>query len=153
MKIYTLHKKQRLPISKKEAWNFLSDPKNLSVITPPEMKMTIIAGAERPMYAGQLLEYSVSPLPGFKTKWVSEITQFVDGDYFVDIQLYGPYALWHHKHFINEIKGGVELEDLIHYKVPLGWLGQLAHPILVRPKLEAIFDYRKQQLEQQFGTF
>lgn len=153
MKIYTLHKKQRLPISKKEAWNFLSDPKNLSVITPPEMKMTIIAGAERPMYAGQLLEYSVSPLPGFKTKWVSEITQFVDGDYFVDIQLYGPYALWHHKHFINEIKGGVELEDLIHYKVPLGWLGQLGHPILVRPKLEAIFDYRKQQLEQQFGTF
>ncbi|WP_115463134.1 SRPBCC family protein [Winogradskyella aurantiaca] len=150
MKIYTLHKKQQLPISKQEAWDFLSNPKNLSVITPPEMKMTIVSGAERPMYAGQLLEYSISPLPGFKTKWVSEITQYVEGDYFVDIQLYGPYALWHHKHFINEIKNGVELEDLIHYKVPLGWLGQLAHPILVGPKLEAIFDYRRQQLEQHF---
>ena len=152
MKVYTIHKKQRLPISKQEAWNFLSDPKNLSVITPPEMKMTIISGAERPMYAGQLLEYSVSPLPGFKTKWISEITQYVEDDYFVDIQLYGPYALWHHKHFINEIENGVELEDLIHYKVPLGWLGQLVHPVLVKPKLEAIFDYRKQQLEQLFGT-
>lgn len=152
MKIYKLHKKQRLPISKEVAWDFLSDPKNLSVITPPEMKMTIVDRTERAMYAGQLLEYSVSPLPGFKTKWVSEITQFVEGDYFVDVQLYGPYALWHHKHFINSIEGGVELEDLIHYKVPLGRLGQLVHPWLIKPRLEAIFNYRKQQLESRFGS-
>jgi ligand-binding SRPBCC domain-containing protein len=151
MKIYTLHKTQRLPISTKEAWEFLSNPANLSVITPPDMKMTILSGADRAMYAGQLLEYSVSPLPGFKTKWVSEITQFKVGEYFVDVQLYGPYALWHHKHFIHEVEGGVELEDLIHYKVPFGWLGQLVHPLLVKPKLEAIFNHRKQQLEQRFG--
>ena len=116
------------------------------------MKMTILRGAEKPMYAGQLLEYSVSPLPGFKTKWVSEITQYVEGEYFVDIQLYGPYALWHHKHFINEVPGGVELEDLIDYKIPLGWLGQMVQPYLVKPKLEEIFEYRRQQLEQQFGV-
>jgi len=152
MKLYTLHKKQQLPITKEDAWEFLSNPNNLSVITPPEMKMTILSGADRPMYAGQLLEYSVSPLPGFKTKWVSEITQLVEGDYFVDVQLYGPYALWHHKHFIHEVKGGVELEDLIHYKVPFGWLGQLVHPLVVKPKLEGIFNHRKQQLEARFGT-
>ena len=152
MKIYSLHKKQKLPITKKEAWEFLSNPNNLAVITPPQMKMTILSGAERPMYAGQLLEYSVSPLPGMKTTWISEITQFVEGDYFVDIQLYGPYALWHHKHFINSIDNGVELEDIIHYKLPLGWLGQLAHPLVVQPKLESIFKYRREQLEARFGT-
>ena len=152
MKIYSLHKKQKLPITKKEAWEFLSNPNNLAVITPPQMKMTILSGAERPMYAGQLLEYSVSPLPGMKTTWISEITQFVEGDYFVDIQLYGPYALWHHKHFINSIENGVELEDIIHYKLPLGWLGQLAHPLVVQPKLESIFKYRREQLEARFGT-
>jgi ligand-binding SRPBCC domain-containing protein len=95
----------------------------------------------------------VTPLPGFKTKWVSEITQFKDRDYFVDVQLYGPYSFWHHKHFIRAIEGGVEMEDFIHYKVPLGWLGQLVHPIIVKPKLENVFNFRKTQLEAIFGVY
>ena len=113
--------------------------------------MKIISGAEKQMYAGQVIQYSVTPLPGFKTKWVSEITQFQDKKYFIDLQLYGPYAFWHHKHFIKEIDGGVEMEDIIDYKVPFGLLGQLVHPILVKPKLESIFKYRTKQLETIFG--
>lgn len=153
MKIYTLHKTQKLPISKEQAWEFLSNPKNLSTLTPPKMNFTIVSGADRPMYAGQVIQYSVTPLLGIKSKWVSEITHFVKGEYFVDLQLYGPYAFWHHKHFINPIVGGVEMEDVIDYKVPLGWLGQLMHPILVKPKLDEIFNFRKQKLEELFGTY
>lgn len=153
MKIYTLHKTQKLPISLDEAWAFLCDPSNLSKLTPSEMNMTIISGADRPMYAGQVLQYSVTPLPGFKTKWVSEITQYEHKKYFVDDQLYGPYAFWHHKHFVHEIDGGVEMEDIIDYKVPFGILGQFVHPFLVRPKLDAIFNYRKEQMETMFGKF
>jgi ligand-binding SRPBCC domain-containing protein len=153
MKIYTLHKKQKLPISLETAWEFLCNPANLSKLTPSEMNMKIISGADRPMYAGQVLQYSVTPVVGIKTKWVSEITQFEDKKYFVDLQLYGPYAFWHHKHFIHEIDGGVEMEDIIDYKVPLGFLGQLVHPILVKPKLEEIFNYRKTQLEALFGSY
>ena len=117
------------------------------------MNMKIISMEDRPIYAGQVLQYSVTPLPGFKTKWVSEITQFKDRDYFVDVQLYGPYSFWHHKHFIRAIEGGVEMEDLIHYKVPLGWLGQLVQPIIVKPKLEDVFNFRKTQLEAIFGVY
>lgn len=153
MKLYTLHKTQRLPIDMATAWDFLSNPKNLSKLTPPEMQMTIISGADRPMYAGQVLQYSVTPLPGFKTKWVSEITQYDEGRYFVDVQLYGPYAFWHHKHFIHKIDGGVEMEDIIDYKVPFGILGQWVHPFLVKPKLDAIFQFRKEQMEAIFGNY
>lgn len=153
MKIYTLHKTQRLPISRAKSWEFLSNPKNLSLLTPPKMKFTIVSGADRPMYAGQVIQYSVSPLPGITSKWVSEITHFEEGNYFVDLQLYGPYAFWHHKHFIHEIEGGVEMEDIIDYKVPLGWLGQLVHPLIVKPKLDEIFAYRKAKLEELFGTY
>ncbi len=153
MRIYTLHKTQKLPISLDEAWQFLCDPTNLSKLTPPEMNMTIISGADRPMYAGQVLQYSVTPLPGFKTKWVSEITQYKEKKYFVDDQLYGPYAFWHHKHFVHEIEGGVLLEDLINYKVPFGILGQMVHPLLVKPKLESIFQFRKNQMEALFGVY
>ncbi|WP_445747881.1 SRPBCC family protein [Polaribacter sp.] len=151
MKIYTVHKKQQLPITVDEAWKFLSNPRNLKIITPSYMSFDIISGAEKPMFAGQIIQYLVTPILGIKTKWVSEITHFQEKKYFVDVQLYGPYALWHHKHFIHEIEGGIELEDIIDYKVPLGILGQMVHPFLVKPKLEEIFQYRQQKMTEIFG--
>lgn len=151
MKIYTKKSTQKLPISLDEAWDFLSDPRNLKTITPDYMSFNIISGAERKMYAGQIIQYIVTPLLGIKAKWVSEITQVVDKEYFIDEQRFGPYAFWHHKHFVKEIEGGVEMEDIIDYKVPLGILGQLVHPILVKPKLEEIFEYRRKKLIELFG--
>jgi ligand-binding SRPBCC domain-containing protein len=153
MKIYTLHKKQQLPISLDRAWEFLSNPKNLKVITPDYMSFHIVSHIDRPLYTGQIIQYIVTPLLGIKTQWVSEITHIEEKKYFVDEQMYGPYALWHHKHFVKEIPGGVELEDIIDYKVPLGLLGQLVHPFLVKPKLEEIFNYRQEKLLELFGEF
>ncbi len=153
MKIYTLHKKQKLPISVETAWGFLSDPKNLKIITPNYMGFNILSGADRPMYAGQIIQYIVTPAFGIKTKWVTEITHVIDKKYFVDEQRFGPYALWHHKHFIKEIRDGVEMEDIIHYKIPFGILGRIIHPFLVKPKLEEIFNHRTKKLEELFGAF
>lgn len=153
MKIYTLHKKQNLPITIEQAWDFLSDPRNLKTITPDYMSFNIISGAEKPMFAGQIIQYIVTPVLGIKTKWVTEITHVVDKHYFVDEQRFGPYALWHHKHFIKEVDGGVEMEDIIDYKVPFGILGQWVHPFLVKPKLNEIFKYRTKKLEELFGKY
>ena len=152
MKLYQLHAKQGLPISKTQAWDFLSDPKNLAVITPEHMGFKIISGADRPMFAGQIIQYVVSPFPGFTTKWVSEITNVTAGEYFVDEQRFGPYALWHHKHFIREIEGGVEMEDIIDYKIPFGLLGQWMQPFLVKKQLQQIFAFREAKLEKLFGS-
>ena len=151
MKIYTFHRKQKLPISVEKAWEFLSNPANLKTITPEYMSFDILSGNEKPMYAGQIIQYIVTPILGIKTKWVTEITHVKKNEYFVDEQRFGPYALWHHKHFINEIEGGVEMEDIIDYKIPMGLLGQLAQPILVKPKLEEIFAYRQTKLIELFG--
>lgn len=153
MKIYTFHRKQNLPISIEKAWAFLSSPKNLKTITPDYMSFDILSGAEKPMFAGQIIQYIVTPILGIKTKWVTEITHVKENEYFVDEQRFGPYALWHHKHFIKEIDGGVEMEDIIDYKVPMGILGQLVHPILVKPKLEEIFKYRQKKLIELFGEY
>lgn len=145
MKIYTLHKKQNLPINMQQAWDFLSDPKNLKTISPDYMGFNILCGADRPMYAGQIIQYIVKPVFGIKTKWVTEITHVIDKHYFVDEQRFGPYKFWHHKHFIKEIANGIEMEDIIDYKIPFGILGQLVHPIIVKPKLEEIFNYRSKK--------
>jgi|TARA_B110000285_G_scaffold235585_1_gene318319 ligand-binding SRPBCC domain-containing protein len=153
MKIYRLKTVQNLPISQKEAWDFLSDPKNLKRITPDYMGFKIIEGAAEKMYAGQILQYIVTPVLNIPTKWVTEITHVDEGNYFVDEQRFGPYSLWHHKHFINPIKNGVEMIDIIDYKIPLGILGQLAHPIIVAPKLKEIFEYREKALINLFGKY
>ena len=153
MKIYTLHSKQNLPTSVDEAWQFLSDPKNLKTITPDYMSFDILSGGDRPMFPGQIIQYSVTPIFGIKTKWVTEITHVEDKKYFVDEQRYGPYDMWHHKHFIKEIPGGVEMEDVIDYKLPMAILGQLLHPIIVKPKLDEIFEYRRKKLIELFGDY
>ena len=153
MKLYRLHTIQDLPISKDQAWDFLSDPKNLKTITPDYMGFNILSGADHKMFPGQIIQYIVTPVAGIPTKWVTEITHVKEGEYFVDEQRFGPYALWHHKHFIESIPGGVRMEDIVDYKLPFGVLGQLVHPILVKPKLKEIFEYRKQKLIELFGTY
>ncbi len=153
MKIYTLKAKQNLPISIEKAWEFLSNPKNLKTITPDYMGFEILSGADRKMYPGQIIQYVVTPVAGIKNKWVTEITHVAHKQYFVDEQRFGPYSLWHHKHFLKEIPGGVEMEDIIDYKIPFGILGQIIHPILVKPKLKEIFQYREKKLIELFGNF
>lgn len=153
MKLYRLHTIQDLPISKDQAWDFLSDPKNLKTITPDYMGFNILSGVDRKMFPGQIIQYIVTPVAGIPTKWVTEITHVKEGEYFVDEQRFGPYALWHHKHFIESIPCGVRMEDIVDYKLPFGVLGQLVHPILVKPKLKEIFKYRKQKLIELFGTY
>ena len=64
MKVYQIHSKQVLPISMEAAWEFLSDPKNLELITPPDMKFTILGDLHgRKTYAGQIINYRISSIP------------------------------------------------------------------------------------------
>jgi len=153
MKLYTFKATQKLPVSLENAWDFIADPKNLATITPPEMGFVTLSGDERKMHPGQIIHYTVTPLLGIKMQWVTEITHVDDKKFFVDEQRYGPYAFWHHKHFLREIPGGVEMEDIVHYKLPLGILGQMAHPFLVKPQLEKIFEFRRKKLIELFGEF
>ena len=153
MKIYRLEKVQHLPITKEKAWDFLSDPKNLKTITPDYMGFKILSGDAPNMYAGQIIQYIVTPIFNIPLKWVTEITHVKEGEYFVDEQRFGPYSLWHHKHFLKSIKNGVEMIDIVDYKIPFGFLGRLIHPLLVRPKLNEIFEYRRTALINLFGNY
>lgn len=144
---------QSLPVSLETIWQFLTDPHNLEVLTPPEMGMVTLSQHLQPIYPGQIITYHISPILNLKMSWVTEITQVRDLKYFVDEQRFGPYKFWHHQHLITEIDGGVELTDIIHYKMPLGFIGRMVHPFLVEPKLNDLFKYRKQQLILRFGEF
>lgn len=150
MSISKLHKKQFIPISIEEAWEFLSNPNNLKDITPPEMGFEVTSEIPSKMYAGMIITYKVRPMLGIPVSWVTEITHVDEPYYFVDEQRFGPYSFWHHSHFIKPVDGGVEMEDIVYYKLPFGILGRLVEPFLVKPRLEQIFNFRWNVLEKRY---
>ncbi len=150
--LYTLETRQLLKTDIDTAWAFMSSPKNLATITPEYMNFEILTDIkDQNMYPGQLIEYYVRPLLGIKIHWTTEITHVVHHAYFVDEQRKGPYSLWHHKHFLKETTEGVEMYDLVHYELPFGIIGRLAHILFIKNQLKAVFDYRYKALEQLFN--
>lgn len=148
--MHQIRVQQFLPITKEKAWEFLSDPSNLKVITPSYMGFKILSGADKKAYPGQIIQYTVSPLLGIPMRWVTELTHVVPGSYFVDEQRFGPYAFWHHKHFIHTTENGVKMEDIVDYKLPMGVIGKIIHWIYVKRKLKQIFSYREDKLKELF---
>lgn len=151
MKVYRLHKSIKLPMSLKEGWEFFSDPRNLNKITPPSMGFEIKNKVPRFMYAGMIIIYKVKAFLGIPLTWVTEITHMEEPGFFVDEQRFGPYKFWHHQHILTEVSGGIEVEDIVHYAVPVPILGRLVNLLLVRPKLKKIFEYREKELQRQVG--
>ena len=144
MKIYRLQKTQFLPISLDKAWDFFSSPANLKKITPEYMGFEITSEVnDKKMYPGQIITYIVTPVLNIPLSWATEITHVVDKKYFVDEQRFGPYSLWHHQHWFETKDGGVEMTDIVHYALPLGFLGRIANSLFVKSKLQEIFDYRE----------
>lgn len=152
MKIYRLEKKQFLPISIDKAWDFFSSPVNLKKITPEYMGFEITSDlGNGKMYPGQIITYIVTPVLGIPLNWCTEITHVQDKRYFVDEQRFGPYSLWHHQHWFEQVEGGVLMTDVVHYALPLGFLGRIAHTLFVRSKLNEIFDYREKVVGKFLG--
>ena len=151
-KVYKFKTVQFIPCSLQAAWQYFSNPANLQAITPASMGFKVISEDNSPvMYAGQLIEYKVRPLLGIPVYWMTEITHVEQDKFFVDEQRFGPYSLWHHQHHFKEVPGGVEMTDIVHYKIPFWFLGDLANGWLVKGKLKEIFDYRFKKVTEIFG--
>ncbi|MBI1343260.1 MAG: hypothetical protein GC171_10030 [Terrimonas sp.] len=154
MAVYALQTRQQIPVPLDEAWDFFSNPANLQTITPAKMGFRVISKYHGDtMYPGQIIEYTVKPLMGIPLYWMTEITHVRDQRFFVDEQRFGPYSLWHHQHHFKAIEGGVEMTDIVHYKIPLWWLGDLANSLFVKKQLKDIFDYRYKKVEELFGKW
>lgn len=152
-KVYSFKTIQFIPTNLNTAWDFFSNPNNLKDITPTNLGFKVISKFQGDaMYAGQIIEYTVSPVLGIPLYWMTEITHVEDKKYFVDEQRFGPYSMWHHQHHFRETNGGVEMTDIVHYKVPFWFLGDIANGLFVRRQLKAIFDYRYKKVEEMFVT-
>jgi len=153
MAFYQFKREQQINSTIEEVWKFMSSPKNLKRITPDAMGFDILTSdLPEEIYPGMIISYKVRPLFGIPTTWVTEITHVVPQKYFVDEQRVGPYSLWHHQHIIEAVSEGVLMTDIVSYRPPLGPLGSIANTLVIRKKLEQIFNYRKKALEEIFPS-
>ncbi|MBP6455458.1 MAG: SRPBCC family protein [Chitinophagaceae bacterium] len=153
MPIHQVQYQQLIKTDLATLWNFISSPKNLKEITPKEMNFIITSPFfKEKMYAGMIINYKVSPVLGIKLNWCTEITNVQENEYFVDEQRFGPYALWHHQHHFQETENGILMTDIVNYKLPFGFLGNLFGGSFVKKKLKEIFDFRFQRMEELFNT-
>ena len=135
------------------AWDFFSSAKNLALITPPELDFKILTDLNgEEIYEGMLINYTVKPLLGIPLRWETEICKVQKPFFFTDRQLKGPYKLWEHTHSYIPMNGGVMMKDEVKYQLPLGFLGDIAHAVIVRKKVENIFTFRRDVLKSIFQS-
>jgi ligand-binding SRPBCC domain-containing protein len=144
MKIYELRTEITIKAPLEQVWFFFSEPKNLQRITPPYMGFQIVKCPDvETIFNGMIIEYMVRPILNLPFKWVTEIKEVQPLVSFTDIQLKGPYALWHHSHSFEKMNGYTKMRDTVKYAMPLGILGSIAHRLFVKKQLEEIFKYRE----------
>ena len=151
MRIHTLEQQQLLPITAEQAWEFFSSPANLNEITPADLGFEITSPLAARMFEGQIITYRVKIAPAVWLAWVTEIKAVCEGRSFIDEQRFGPYKFWHHRHEFEPVAGGVLMRDTVHYALPFGLLGSLAHRLFVRRKLTWIFAFRREILARRFA--
>jgi ligand-binding SRPBCC domain-containing protein len=148
---YAFVRKQYIPRPLEEVFAFFAKPENLSLLTPRELGFQIITPSPIEMRRGALIDYTIR-LFGLRKRWTTRITSFHPPYQFVDEQLRGPYASWHHTHLFTASGQGTLITDTIEYSLAYGWLGEAAHNLVVQKQLEGIFRYRELAIERIFGT-
>ena len=144
---FTLHAEIWLPRPISEVFPFFSEARNLQELTPPWLNFEVLTPPPIVMRTGLLIDYRIK-IHGIPIKWRTEIVEWNPPHSFVDVQLSGPYTLWHHTHTFTERNGGTFCVDHVRYR-PRG--GALANWLFVRADVERIFHYRQAQLRERFG--
>jgi len=146
MKEFTFQAEQWLPRPREEVFAFFGDARNLETITPPWLRFEVLTPPPIKMRPGTLIDYRIR-VHGIPTGWRTEIVEWNPPHRFVDVQLRGPYTLWHHTHTFEERDGGTICRDLARYR-PRG--GRLVNWLFVRRDVERIFAFRSEKLTQMF---
>jgi ligand-binding SRPBCC domain-containing protein len=141
VRAHLLERTQCVPLTPARTFELFADAHNLERITPPWLGFRVITAGPIEMAAGTLIDYRLR-LHGVPVRWRTRIEVWEPGRRFVDIQLRGPYRLWHHTHSFEAVEGGTLVRDRVRYALPLGPFGALARLAFVRRDLERIFDHR-----------
>jgi ligand-binding SRPBCC domain-containing protein len=143
--IHVLERTLTLAQPRERVFGFFSDAFNLERITPPELHFRVTTPAPIALQRDTRIRYRLR-LYGIPFGWETRIALWDPPQRFVDVQARGPYRLWIHRHeFGLAPDDGTRVRDRVEYALPLGRLGELAHP-LVRRQLDRIFAFREHRI-------
>ena len=148
MAIHTLRREQVVDAPPDAVFAVFADPLKLEAITPPLLRFAVITPPPIAMGVGTFIQYRLR-VHGVPVRWDTLIQAWEPPHRFVDVQVHGPYRLWHHTHELSPLDGDRTLmRDTVRYALGFGALGALAHRMIVRRDLETIFAYRAQRVPQ-----
>lgn len=133
-----------------EVFEFFNTPKNLGKITPPFMNFSLLTPEPIVMKEGAVFDYSIR-IFGLPVRWQSLICDYNPPYSFTDIQLKGPHDYWHHQHIFKQVDDGVLITDIVHMRMPLGFLGSIAYYALAKHLNTAMFEHRKKIVASVFS--
>lgn len=153
VRLHRVEERQFLPgTTLEEAWGFFANPRNLPVVSPPELGLRVTSNPPQRVYPGLILTYRIDLAPRLHRQWVIEVTQVREGRLLVDEQRFGPFRMWHHEHHLAALEGGVEVSDIMIYAMPFDPLGSLVDALWLRRRLRRAFAFRRRVLSQRFGA-
>jgi ligand-binding SRPBCC domain-containing protein len=144
MRIHVLRREQRLPRTPEDVFPLFAAARNLEAITPPLLRFRVVTPEPIDLRVGAFIQYRLR-IHGVPVAWHTIIRDWSPPHRFVDVQVRGPYALWHHTHTFEAIDGGAStlMRDTVRYAVGFGPLGQLAARAFVHRDVRAIFAFRR----------
>src|SRR3954469_16551040 len=95
--VHELRREQRLEAPPAVVFPFFADARNLEAITPPLLRFRLLTPEPIAMGVGTFLQYALR-LHGGRVRWDTLIKEGDPPHRFVDVQVRGPYRLWHHTH-------------------------------------------------------
>ena len=133
-----------------QTWWFFSTPDNLPLITPPWLGFTSVRAG--PIEQDSVLDYTIRWM-GIWVKWRTRIIDFSPPRQFIDLQIKGPYALWHHQHTFTPSPDGVGVicTDRVIYSLPVPLVRRAVHALVVRRQLLEIFRLRRRVIGEHLG--
>jgi ligand-binding SRPBCC domain-containing protein len=151
MTVHTLIRTQTIAAPLDQVFHFFADAGNLQQLTPPWLHFEILTPLPISMHSGTIIQYALR-IRGIPVYWTTAIPEWVPSVRFVDVQLSGPYRLWHHTHEFQSCAEGTRMTDVVHYKLRYGLIGLLLHRFWVRRELDRIFDFRHHAIARRFSA-
>jgi ligand-binding SRPBCC domain-containing protein len=154
---YIIERRLWLPRPRAHVFAFFAEPRNIARVQPAWAEPIWLAEPPARLDAGAVLDFSVRTAC-IPVRFRVMVREFDPPFRFVDVQLWGPFGRWEHRHrflegTMREEPGpvGTWIEDRVTYRLPWGPLGRAAHALGAGRRIARLFDFRDARLRELFA--
>jgi len=141
VKIHHYQKKTRIQVPVETAFSWHEKQGAIERLTPPWEQIIIISRSGG-IKEGEQTYFKVKVGPLW-IKWFAHHIEYEKNSMFTDIQRYGPFLFWEHKHrFHPDGDHAFILEDNLRFRLPFSLISNIVALKSVKKRLNRMFEYR-----------